>query len=330
MATKNIQKLKLLYILELLLRETDENHKVGSEDILAYLAEKGIRAERKSVYNDISVLVDYGYDVIKDNGWFIGARDFEFAEIRLLSDAVQAANFITPKKTKQLLKKIFGLISSGQAEFIRKQVYVDKRPKCGNEELYYTIDKLSRAIQQKNMIRILYRKRVIGEDRRVDFEEREHELSPYSLIWSNDHYYLVGNKSSYDNLMVMRIDRMKSVEILEDRPSRPFSEVSPYENSFDAADYANKHFNMFSGEPEPIELLCKNETVEQILDKFGEKADICQFDDGRFMLRANAAVSEGLVFWLMQFGGSMQVKSPQSLRNRLLEKAGEIRRMYEP
>ena len=218
-ATKN-QKLKLLYILKFLQENTDENHIAHAEDIKLYLLNHGIAAERKSIYSDISILIDFGYDIIKSNGsgggYFLASRDFELAELKLLSDAVQAANFISTKKTKQLLNKIFTLTSAEQAKKIKSQVYVDNRPKCKNEELYYTIDKLDRAISDNRKVKIIYRRRILSDNPDQAYEEKEHIISPYSLIWSSDHYYLVGNKEKYDNLMIMRIDRIKHTEIIDD------------------------------------------------------------------------------------------------------------------
>ena len=102
MAATNNQKLKLLYILKFLQENTDENHIAHAEDIKLYLLNYGIAAERKSIYSDISILIDFGYDIIKSNGsgggYFLASRDFELAELRLLSDAVQAANIISAKK----------------------------------------------------------------------------------------------------------------------------------------------------------------------------------------------------------------------------------------
>ena len=332
MAATNNQKLKLLYILKFLQENTDENHIAHAEEIKLYLLNHGISAERKSIYSDVSNLIDFGYDIIKCNGsgggYFLASREFELAELRLLSDAVQAANFISAKKTKQLLDKIFTLTSKEQAKKIKSQVYVDNRPKCKNEELYYTIDKLDRAIGDRRKVKIVYRRRIISGDPTKAYEEKEHVISPYSLIWSNDHYYLVGNKDKYDNLMVMRIDRIKHTEIMEESFSRPFSEVSPYKFSFDSADYASKHFGMFSGEPKPISLLCSDDIVENVLDRFGEDADIHKSGPSKFTLNANSAVNDGLVSWIIQFGGKIQVSSPNELKNMVLKRVDEIKSAY--
>lgn len=333
MPNKYAQKLKTLYILKDLMENSDENNPLDSERLILNLKNNGIDAERKSVYKDISVLREFGFDIIRTRsgnkcGYFIGARDFEVAEVRLLCDAIQAANFISQKKTKQLLTKIYTLLSKGQAETIKNQVYVDNRPKCTNENLYYTIDKLDRAIGSKRQVKIVYRKRKIGESNKAEFEEKTHFISPYALIWSNDHYYLVGNNRNYSNIMVTRIDRIKSVEILEDSPSRSFSDVSDYKDYFDSADYAAKHFNMFSGEPETVELVCSNLIIDDIIDRFGDNVIIMKYGDERFRISVNAAVSEGLVSWIMQFGNKIEVKKPDELKKMLIDKADEIKDVY--
>lgn len=325
-------KLKMLHILDLLRTQSDESNPVDIEQILLYLENHGIRCERKSVYNDISVLNEFGYDILytkaPKNGYFLASRDFESAEIRLLCDAVQAANFISPKKSEQLMEKILKLLSCKQAKVIKAQVHVENRPKSTNEEIYYHIDKLNRAIQTGKKVTILYRRRIISDQNSVEYEEREHVVSPYAMIWSDDHYYLVGNNEKYDNLMVLRVDRIRYLIVSDTEPVRPFSEVSPYKNYFDSADYAKTHFNMFSGTPERIELICKKELIEQVLDRFGETVEIRRAGEDKFLLRADAAVSEGLLAWIMQFGSKIQIKKPERLKKMLLDKTKEIRSVY--
>lgn len=333
MANNFNQKLKLLYLLNDLLENSDENNPIDTEHLMLHLKNHGIECERKSIYRDISILQEFGYDILKTrspkSGYYIGNRDFQLAEIRLLSDAIQAANFITPKKTRELLAKIYKLVSKAQAQKLKKQVYVDNRPKCTNESIYYTIDKLDTAIQTNKQVLIVYRRRKITDKNKAEYEEKTHQISPYSLIWSDDHYYLVGNNKNYTNLMVTRIDRIKSVEILEDVPSISFSAVSEYKNHFDSADYANKHFSMFAGEPEKIELICSNSIIEPILDRFGDKIIITKCGDNKFKISVNAAVSQGLVSYIIQFGKDITVKSPASLKKMVLERVEEIQNLYK-
>lgn len=332
MAQQKNTKLKLLHLSDILSEKTDEAHPLSANELCDALCAAGIEAERKSVYKDIEVLKEYGLDIIlgtenNKRGYFIGARKFELAELRLLLDAVQAANFISQKKTKILVEKIESFASKYQAATLHRQVYVDNRPKCKNEELYYTISALDDAINAELKVKFTYSRRVITDEFKQKSDEKAFKVSPYALIWSDDHYYLVCNNEKYDNLMNLRIDRIKSIAVTEES-ARPFSEVSDYTTRFDSADYASKLFNMYSGEPKPIELICENGMLELILDKFGERVRLQKYDDDSFVVKTNAVVSDGLSAWLLQFGKRVKVKSPNELKAAVKRKALETYEAY--
>ena len=329
-------KKKTLLIKDYLLKYSDEENPVSTNELIEMLKNNGIECERKSIYNDISILGDCGLDIIKTRknggGYFIGSRDFELVEVRLLIDAVQSAGFITAQKSKKLIKKIGSLCSEAQMKKLTQQVYIDNRVKNKNESIYYYIDILSDAIASGKMISCKYLKcRDAVNVAKVKMPEKDLTLSPYALIWSADHYYLVANNSKYDNLMHLRIDRMKNVKLIEGSTARPFEEVCEYRNYFDVADYSKRVFNMFSGAIEDIELWCHIDVLEQILDRFGEDVSIRQdFDnEDHFFVRAKAAVSPGLVSWLMQFENNIKVLSPQSLIDGIMEKIIKISAQYK-
>lgn len=333
MAGVQKSKLKLLYLADILKKKTDENNYLAATEICDELAKLDIPAERKSIYKDIEILREYGFDIIHTGsknrgGYFMGAREFELAEIRLLSDAVQAANFISSKKTKQLVEKIESFASESQAKILHSQVYVDNRPKCKNEEIYYTINLLDEAINKCVKVSFTYTKRKITDEFKTAKEEKQFRVSPFALIWSDDHYYLVCNNEKYDNLMHLRIDKIKKLEVLNEH-ARHFSEVSDYKASFDSADYASKLFNMFSGEPKPIELVCNNDILDPILDRFGENARIQKVDEEHFLIRTNAVVSQGLVSWILGFGNRIKVRTPNDLIYDVTKNAQEIVDSYK-
>lgn len=332
MSDKGYTKLKLLYIKDYLERKSDEDNPVSVDELLSMLTQNEIQCERKSVYSDIDALRRYGMDIestrLPKNGYCLLSRDFELPELRLLIDAVQAANFITQKKSKELIKKIGTLCSEQQKFAIEGQVYIENRVKCTNEEIYYNIDIIHRAIMQNRQISFIYGKRTMNEDGEVTVHEKTHCVNPYAMIWSNDHYYLVGNNDKYDNLMHLRIDRMKKVEITENK-SRSFTEVSPYKRFFDSADYSGKIFNMFSGDTQRLEISFDSSILEEILDRFGTDTTIKKDSkEGRFILSAKCVVSEGLVSWIMQFGSKTEVISPKSLREDVKKRARDIIGLY--
>lgn len=331
MAPRSGQKLKLLYIIEILRHETDEDHPISAPEICDKLAANGITAERKAIYGDIETLIDFGYDIVKTRvpkaGYFLASREFEIPEIYLLSDAVRTARFISAKKTRELISKLDSMLSDYQAKKRNKGIYIDSAGKCNNEEIFYNIDGISRAIENKHKIALKYGVRELDSNREIKTVLKERVISPYAMTWQDDHYYLIGNYDKYDNLIHMRIDRMRSVNELNE-PVRPFSEVSEYRDVFDVADYTKKLFSMFGGETQEIELRCSKNVLEQVADRFGENIFIRNVTDTHFSFSVKAVISGALATWIMNYGEDIEVLSPQSLKDMITDRAEEILRIY--
>ncbi len=327
MSARQGQKIKIVAILDVLKNESDEEHPISAEYICSRLSSMGISAERKSVYGDIAALVDYGYDIIHTRtpsaGYYLASREFELPEIYLLTDAAQAASFITVKKTRELVKKLGSLLSSYQVKKREKGMYIDNGHKCENEEIYYNIDTLSRAIDGRKKVELDYRVRVILPDRKIGYEVKHYKVSPYALVWQNDHYYLVANYEKYNNLMHIRVDRMKKVTVTNE-DFRHFSEVSSYIDTFDIADYTKKSFQMYSGEECEVKFTCSEKILEQVIDRFSDKIFISNVENGKFSFTTKVILSDGLVNFIMQFGKDIKVESPESLKEMLIKKAKSI------
>ena len=309
-------KLKTLLIYKYLEEFSDEENPVSTTALIAMLKEKGITAERKSIYADVKALNEIGCNILSVKspkiGFSMAERKFTLAEVRLLIDAVSSAGFITPKKTEELVEKLESLLSANQAKALKSQVYCSGENKCDNEEIYYIINGLDEAINNKKQVKFVYKRRNIDKEQKKSYTEKTFTVSPYALIWKEDHYYLVCNNKKYDNLMNLRLDRMKKIEIL-DEPQRPVSEVSEYK-VFDAADYSAKMFNMFSGNTDEVTLLCN--------------LPLKASDIEHFETTINAAVSDGLVSWIMQYGGDIKVLKPQYLADMVADKARKIAELY--
>jgi predicted DNA-binding transcriptional regulator YafY len=324
-------KLRLLYTLEILRKYSDEENPLNSADIIRRLESYDITAERKTVYEDLDALLSFGYDIIKTSspktGWFLGEREFEAPEIFLLCDAVRSAKFISPKKTRELLSKLNSMLSESIVARRKEAVFFGSTDKCGNEEIYYSIDKISRAIEERKQLKLSYYSRLFDNNRQVSRNIKEMTINPYALTWQDDHYYLIGNHIKYDNLIHLRLDKITSAEILN-TPSRHFSEVSPYSDRFDTADYTNKLFGMFSGEVTEIQLCCNKKITEQVLDRFSEDIFITNVTDTEFSFRIKAAVSPALVTWIMNYGSDLKVLKPDSLKEMITKRAEEILNNY--
>lgn len=156
------KKLKTLLVFKYIDEFSDEAHPLSTSQIIEMLANEGIKCERKSIYADVKTLKEIGYDIVSikspiNGGFFMASRKFEIPEVRLLIDAVTSAGFITPKKTQSLVEKLESLVSKNQANSIVTQVYIDPSTKCDNEEIYYIIDALHKAIQDRKKVKFIYK-----------------------------------------------------------------------------------------------------------------------------------------------------------------------------
>lgn len=330
--SKESSKIKLLFLSDIFNRQTDAEHPFSAVELCEMLEDYGIKSERKSIYSDIDALKEYGMDIVlartPKRGYYLGNRKFDIAEVRLLIDAVQAAKFISPAKSKSLIYKIGSFLSEYQEEELREQVYINSCCKSEKEDLYDIIRTLDVAIKQQKQVRITYAKRKLENRFLKKSEGKSFIINPYSLIWSNDHYYLIGNNDKYGNLIHLRLDRISEVYPMQ-TAAKHFSKVSKYTDKFDTADYSNHIFNMFTGESGEIALICSNNIIDDILERFGEETPLKIYDDDHFLIRADVELSNGLVSWIMQYGTDIRVKEPRSLMNAVKEKAKEILSEYE-
>lgn len=331
MKTDNI-RVRLLKVFEILRTKSDKDYPLSSADILEELGKYGIDAERKSIYRDVEALCEAGFDVVKTGtpkrGFYLASGGFEMPEISLLIDAVQSAGFVPKAKTRDLVDKLQGLVSEHQASELKNRICIENRSKSGNEEVYKNIELLNIAITKQVKVKIKYTKNQLKGTQLVA-TLKEMTINPYALLWEADHYYLIGNNQNYDNLTNLRVDRIAEVTVTKEK-CRHFSEVCEYQQRFDTADYSRKVFNMFGGEKCRIDLECNVKLLQQITDKFTDGIFIRHFDtEETFRFSTEAMVSDGLVGWLMQFGGDIKVLSPESLKQRVIENAEKLVEIYK-
>ena len=144
------QKLRTLYLMEILLERTDDEHMLNASELCTILdQEYGISTDRRTIYTEMEVLDKFGLDIQQKKGkcpgYYIGARDFELPELKLLVDAVQSSKFITEKKSKELIQKLEKLCCKSDADMLSKYVFIVNRPKTENETVYYNVDYIHRV-----------------------------------------------------------------------------------------------------------------------------------------------------------------------------------------
>lgn len=325
MARSDNQKRKLMLLARLLEQQTDEAHPMSAQQLIAALAEHGVKAERKSIYSDIAALQDLGMDIClqngKNGGYYLASREFELPELKLLVDAVQASKFLSERKTVQLIRKLETLASRWDAGRLRRQVVVSGRVKTMNESVFYTVDQIHEAIAANRQIQFRYFE--WGVDKQKHFRDRRYVASPYALCWENENYYLVAYSERH-GITHYRVDKMAQLQML-DTPRI----VNDETRALDVSKYGKNVFGMFGGEQMQVKMRFENPLAGVVLDRFGHDVMLIPDGDSHFTLTMDIAVSPVFFGWLAGFGGAAKIIFPQSAVEAYLELCKQSIAQYE-
>lgn len=322
------QKYKLIYIIKYLLENTDENHKVTMPQILAYLEANEITAERKSIYDDIDAIQELGIDVQKEKVgrnfyYYVLDRDFEMAELKLLVDAIQSSKFITEKKSQELIKKLGTLVSVHEAKQLKRQVYVAGRAKAINENIFYNVDAIHKAIEENKKVRFRYFQWNTKKEMELRKNGDWYEVSPWALMWEDENYYLVAFDRVAGKIKHYRVDKMLKMSSMDsDREGREIFEQS------NVSEYTRKNFGMFAGEEETVKLEVHNGLVGVILDRFGTDTMIIPADKEHFRVNVRVSVSNQFFGWIFGLGDGIKILGPENVKMKMKEEIEKIQKFY--
>ena len=317
-------KRKLPILAKLLLERSDEEHPISRQEMQAELERWGLSAERKSLYDDMEQLKELGLDVQarrgRGGGWYVGERDFELAELKLLVDAVQSSRFLTKRKSDALIRKLEGLTCVHQARQLQRQVYVDRRIKTMNESIFYNVDRLHGAIAAGRMITFRYFEYNAVRERVFRRDGAKYRVTPYGLIWDNENYYLAGWDELHKELRHYRVDKMADISVtgMRGHPA----------DGWDAEGYARRHFGMYRGRPCQLRLRCENRLAGVVIDRFGQDVSLISDGDGRFTVTLDVVVSPPLWGWLFGLGAGVVVLSPDWAVDEFTSRLRETAAVY--
>ncbi|MCR4745752.1 MAG: WYL domain-containing protein [Lachnospiraceae bacterium] len=321
------QKLKLYYLSQIMLRETDDNHGISMPQIQSRLLEYGITSDRKSVYDDLESLKVLGLDIIgekvgKSYLYHVGKKQFEIAELKLLVDSIQSSKFITEKKSNELIKKLTNFASEYEAKELKRQVVVHGRVKTMNESIYYVVDDIHKAITTNSKIRFEYLKWNL-QKKMVRKKDKIYEVSPWALTWNDENYYLVAYDSEAGAIKHYRVDKMRDIKLTgEKRDGRQFFKQS------DIANYTKINFGMYGGEEVKVKLEIKNEIVGVLIDRFGTDISIKTSREGWSVTTVDVALSDQFFGWIFGLGTNVQIISPEEVRHKFASELAEIVKQY--
>ena len=315
------QKLKILYLMKILLSQTDETHMLTINELIAKLAEYGVTAERKTIYDDMEALRQFGLDIVMEKtkayGYYVAARDFELPELKLLVDAVVSSKFITEKKSLELIQKLESLVSRQDAVKLRRQIHVSNRVKNMNESIYYNIDALHEAIADGKKVSFRYFDYNIQKERVYRKSGEKYIVSPAALLWEDENYYLISGSEKHEGFTHYRVDKMSDIAKLDESRMEAVRD-------FDPVGHSKKVFGMFGGEEADVKLRMENTLIGVALDRFGKDVRITADGDRHFTLTTRVALSPVFCGWLFQFGTRCTVLEPQAVKDHLRMEAEQF------
>ncbi len=312
MAKRPNQKLKLLLLLNILRRETDEQHPLTLEQLRSLLEVQGVAAERKSLYDDLEQLRLLGEDVVtvrdKTVRYYLGQRDFDLPQLRLLVDAVQSSKFITRRKSEELIRRLEGLTSRHLAGQLQRQVLVSGRIKNMNESIYYNVDSLQAAITADRQVQFRYFDWGVDKKQHLRRGGEAYTVSPWALTWDDENYYLIAYEETSGSIRHYRVDRMLRIHVTD----LPRQGETVFRRQ-DMAVYTRRTFGMFGGEEQSVTLRCTNRMAGIILDRFGQEITLFPEGDSHFTVRVPVVVSPPFYAWVTGLDNEVHITAPAAV-----------------
>lgn len=310
------QKLKLLYLAKIMQEQTDDTHFLSMSQIIAELAKYDIDAQRKSIYDDLAALNDFGIEIIKEQIGFrtyyhCRSRDLKIADLKLIIDAIQASKFISERKTRELTKMLETNLMAYDPSLLEREVIVNGRVKKMNESVYYTINSIHKAMNTDKCIQFRYfRWNIKGKEeyrRNGDF----YKVSPWVLHFDDEKYYLVAYDMEKKEMRHYRVDKMRDVSVTNNKRKG----ITEFKKQ-NKAKYTQQHFRMYGGEVETVTLKCRNDMANVIVDQFGKDVMMIPVDDEYFKVNVEVAVSDQFFGWVVGIGGGVKIEAPENVRDK--------------
>ncbi len=321
---------RLLAVMDILQRKTDEECGMSLSDIAAELRKHfgdTFRVTDVALREDIQSLRDFGMVIEEEKQlgfptkykWL--SRTFDLYELRVLIDAVTSAHFLSAEDSEILIQKLKSLTSEHQAKRLGNRLFVDDHVKTTNKWVKFYIGDIHEAILQRRKITFQYRKFNVRKELQLHRNGFWYVVRPYALVWNQDRYYLLARQDGIDQLKTFRVDRLYKLRLLEERFEDP---------QLNVAQYIQQTFNMYPGEVTTVRVKFDNSLINVVVDRFGEQVALYPADESSFVIVIRAAMSEGLVRWLLTWGADAQVLSPPELVERMKEEIRKMTSLYAP
>ncbi len=319
------KKESILLILDIFREYSDEDHILTTNDIIDLVeSTSGLKLDRRTVYANIEMLRDYGYNIsdyqAEGRGYYLAERKFDEGEVLLLANAIHANHFISRAESDRLIGRLLGELSKYQQNRYRENVYKPNPRKRRNKELFRSISTVSKAITRGRQIAFIYLEYNMKKELKPR-RDRLYIVEPRFIVYDDARPYLVCTSQHHPGYIHYRLDRMSGVRIMEDRVRRLGKDRDSYE-------YAADRLYMFQGEPVNATIRCKRSKLDQVIDQFGTDVRLLEEDDEHFLIFIKAA-EQGILFLVQQNMDYMEITAPEDLRDKMKDRLKETLKLYE-
>lgn len=359
------QKMKPFFVMQYLLKNTDENEPATAAMIRDKLAsEYNISANVRSICEDIkeinkafyllehedeidnlddaaAAIEDDEYDEekliayrhTKERGFYVKNRKLELDEVRLLAECIYTSKFVTQKDAERLVSVIDDLTTKKNAEMIKPDALVMDRVKTTNKGVINNLSVIHTAMSLKidakphtpEKITFQMQYHTMADKDKPTVRKTAYKVSPYKLVVNDGNYYLLAFEDKSQKMKTYRVDRMKNVSLTGE--SRDGEEAF---KAMDMSRYLNSTFSMFNGNPEYVKLRFINPLLDTVIERFGTKDVLySKADDTHFTISAKVYLSEQFYGWLFGLGKRVKILSPQNVVDEYKAYLDKVRKMYE-
>ena len=304
------KKTKLLYIIRLFSERSDENNMLTIDDIIEYLDENGIGAERKSLYDDLKELNDFGIKIKKKKVgkecyYYLAERFLETAEIKLLVDSIQSSKFISENKSRTLIQKLESFAGVSERKKLSRQVYVQGRVKTMNESVYQSIDTIHSAIADGNQLSFQYLQWNMNKELEPKYDGKTYVVSPWALSCDEQNYYLIAYDPGHGEIRHYRVDKMKNVKETSDK-----REGKTQYKETNVAEYVKGNIGMMGGEDTPVTVSIPSYMIGVFIDRFGKEIRVFKTGEDTCEVTFHVRLSSMFYGWVAGLGKETVIISP--------------------
>lgn len=328
-----------LILYQVLMKYSDKEHPLSMSDIKDYMAEETAECGRDSIARYLDQLEEeMGIDIHRGKGqaarYYIDRRLLDKEELKLITDAVYASNFIEKGIADNMIKKLKTLRSIYDGEELDRSIQCVNVAKAENDRILENVRIIQEAIKKNKQIIFDYMKWNNHKQLVRKNIEGKYSINPWTLIWANDRYYLYGydtfEKDGVRKERHYRVDKLDNIEIME--TDRQGKELFMH---FNADTYVAKRMGMYTDQERRIKVRIPESLVGTFIDQFGKWIDIkeeaiCQQDiesadnehnekaeEKKLVVTFCAVKSNVLLGWLIGLG-NVEVLEPEDVKEKMM------------